>query len=312
VKSVYYFQTDYISDIPENWYYFATKTEFNTHSEWIYRSNFLECKEFNAKIRIYDLANGRHIFDYSLYEGDTTDIWQMIYNKKGQLIKEIHSKDSKIDSSYFVYKKNILIGEYDFQNKKSTQYFYNSKKKLIRKETITVHEKTGDSLKSFKFYDKEGKIIKDSTYLKSYIISKSWKYDQYGRLILANSLLYKASKTSEFDSTQSETPYISYVSVNSTDDRNSRIEYEYNQKGQLIRMTNYFIDGKIRREYQYEYNEQNLVTKEIFRGNEEHHRADTKFEYIYDSYGNWILRYSFDVENSEYFSVEYRKIEYFE
>lgn len=227
----------------------------------------------------------------------------MIYNKKGQIIKEIHLKDSKKDSSYFVYKKKLLIGEHDYQKSFSVQYFYNSKKKLIRKETIRIKKDSGDTTKYFKFYDDNGRMVKDSTFSQSYISSKTWQFDKNGRLIVATSLLYKAPKTMTVDYRQSATPNISNVSVNSTDDRNSRIEYEYNQKGQLVRMTNYFIDGKIRKEYQYEYNDHNLVTREIFRGNEEHHHADTKFEYIYDSYGNWILRYSFDVENSEYSSV---------
>lgn len=314
VKAVYYVQTDFISVIPDNWEYLDTKTEFDERGKWIYRSNFLECKEFNTQMRIYDPTTGRRIFDIGLYEGDTTDSWQMIYNKKGQIIKQIHLKDSKKDSSYFVYKKKLLIGEYDYQKSFSVRYFYKSKKKLIRKETIRIKEDSGDTTKYFKFYDDNGKMVKDSTFSKSYISTKTWQYDKDGRLIVATSLLYKARKTMPVDYRQSATPNISYVSVNSTDDRNSRIEYEYeyNQKGQLVRMTNYFIDGNIRREYQYEYNEHNLVTREIFRGNEEHHHADTKFEYTYDSYGNWILRYSFDLENSEYFSVEYRKIEYFD
>lgn len=75
VKAVYYVQTDFISDIPDNWEYLVTKTEFDERGKWIYRSNFLECKEFNTKIRIYDPTNCRRIFDIGLYEGDTTDSW---------------------------------------------------------------------------------------------------------------------------------------------------------------------------------------------------------------------------------------------
>jgi hypothetical protein len=36
VKSVCYLQTNYISDLPEHWLYYATKTAFNEQGQWIY------------------------------------------------------------------------------------------------------------------------------------------------------------------------------------------------------------------------------------------------------------------------------------
>jgi hypothetical protein len=114
------------------------------------------------------------------------------------------------------------------------------------------------------------------------------------------------------DYRQSAKPNISYADVDSLDNRNNRIEYEYNAAGQLIRTSDFYLNGSIRHQYHYEYNEKGLVSVETFKGSEEHHHAKTKYEYVYDTYGNWILRYSFDLENPEYFSVEYRKIEYFD
>lgn len=312
VKAVYYGSTEYVTDITDYWRYFDTKTEFNRSGKWIYYTNFLDGKEFNTKIRIYDSSNGRHIFDFSLYEGDTTDIWQMIYNRKGRLIKEIHTKYSQKDSSYFVYKKKLLIGKYDYQKSYSLQYFYNSKKTLIRKETTRINNDSGDTTKYFKFYDDKGRLIKDSTFSKTYVFSESQQYDKNGRLVLKKSILYKAPSTKVINFRNDEKPRTYWVPIDSKDERNGIITFEYNALGQLVRTSNYFLDGKLRCEYFYEHNEKGLVSRETFKGSEEHHHSETKFEYVYDTHGNWILKYRFDIEELEYFTVEYRKIEYYD
>lgn len=109
VKAVYYGSTEYVTDVTDYWRYFDTKTVFNRIGNWIYYSNFLEGKEFSTKIRVYDASTGRHIYDHSIYEGDTIDSWQMIYNKKGQIIKEIHLKDSKKDSLISFTKRSCSL-----------------------------------------------------------------------------------------------------------------------------------------------------------------------------------------------------------
>ncbi len=291
VKSVNYKSILFFGDQEEDWWTENNIFEYNLNGFLIRHvlSVSIDGSWSNSIFRVFDKDELLCLEEYVVYENDTSSRYVFEYDSLRKTKKVILFSDGYHWSTF--------------------NYFYNDKG--LVKECFTVIQRNNDTIRNLYEYDEYGHKVKDSDLSSSCIVIKTWKYDLLGNIIEEKSELIKAPGTTivtiENDGTRSE----KRLDKNPDDDRNYQINYSYNSKNQVDHMVEKYLDGRIKNDIIYEYNQSGDVIAEyrLIFGEETEERYKRSIAYEYDSNGNWIKKNT--TSNVEVDREEKREIIYY-
>lgn len=181
-----------------------------------------------------------------------------------------------------------------------------------RLATITWYFPDGKNDVAFEtdeyFYDQKGYLIKTTFYSYSQDDAILWwneyEYDSAGNLIKKS--LYKQDGSlyawNEYEYDQNRLHKDTFYSAGGWVIAHDL--YEYNNDGQLLKLTNYDGDSEsIVAWYGYEYDDKGSVLK--MTSYDEDGSTNWWYEYQYDQYGNQITVYNYQNTSSHYLLYEY-------
>jgi ribosomal protein S8E len=251
------------------------------------QNTILEISYFNYKASNFDLFNAKNITELKekkFTKSFSKDIFENIdtknYTLNKKLITSRYYKGKYYESSSdYLYSKNYkTLKKRVYKDRKLDEvvaFKFDNKKRLI--EVITTFKKAGtQSIKRIEYDDKNKSI-------KKYAINSKgekkeflfFKTDNEGRVIS------KTKKGSSF------TPYDKHRNYNYTS--KTIISVSKNETKEGIKQT------ERQTESVYKYNDKGLIISD--KGNltksdytHEHHDI---YEYVYDEFGNWIIKFKF-------------------
>jgi len=251
------------------------------------QENSIDLKTENLKGNVLSFQNKTFILDKDSGDEALKYNEKYIFDKSGSIIsiENFGTQPTLISKDLFVYKNGRLV-------------------------TVTTYNSTGSTDKSTQYeYDDTGKIEAQK------------KMNSSGKLQYHTTYLY--NKAGQLAGQHKLIPSINYT---------MKENYAYNSKGQLLEKAKIARIGTTKETYAY--NEVGLMSKKseynamgelfsviAYQYNDYDDKIDLKkydatgslnyfekYEYVYDSKGNWIERTSF--EKGEKVSVEKRKITY--
>jgi len=210
------------------------------------------------------------------------------YDKVGRLTKkENYGDDATLDTKEIYTYKNNKISSVEIQGStgetnKVTHYKYNKKGLLILKDK--VNNKGETEHKTFLTYNNQGVLLLMKKNIPSinYTITESYVYNALNQIIVKE-------KKARIGATKEK--------------------YVYNDAGSILKKSEYNAVGELFSVINYEYNQHNdkiSLKKYDTDGNLTYYE---KYEFRYDSKGNWIEKISF--EKGEKVSEEIREFTYY-
>lgn len=218
------------------------------------------------------------------------------FNKEGNLLMFNHIDDSKI--------MDKTIYEYDDRN---------------NKRYIIYYPENGNNDTVVSILDKNGVLLE--RIMKTSLTGKSkYKYI-YNDLERTYSKMYISSNENGNDSTflvetffldNNWNIYESYK-FNGENKVLERINYEFDDKGNLIKYETYDKDQLLTKATKYKYNDKHDIIEETFIIYQNDYESIDKhtFKYKYDSNGNWIKRTRYNIDGT-FSDIIKRKIEYYD
>lgn len=257
--------------------------QFDKHGNRVFYETFLLNSEGGKSTYIYD-SNNQLIQEKYEDKGaaKTVIVHKYTYNDKKQLVKE----EKESDSEMFQKTKDLKLYEYDANGN------------LIKK---TEEGHFNNEVKTYT-YDKNNKLIKEGSSKLKPNEGTVYEYDNRGNKIKmgivpdnGGFMVYKYNNLNQLIEA------IGYKGKNKSDDRTT---YKYNEEGRITEEKHYNLYGyddveRLTSITTWEYDQyQNITKEEKYLGGGTH-ISHAHYSYIYDSYGNWTQKKSFDNPHSK-------------
>lgn len=205
-------------------------------------------------------------------DGSVMSVYYTVYDDHDNMIAIIDER--KYYYAYEYDKNGNIVKKYESITNSVTEYEYNEDGLAVK---MRYTNNDGGTLDEFYEYDEHGTLIKTTHYVEvledTTVTSVKPEYDAHGLLVR-------------------KTDIGSNGSAYSTD------EYEYNDKGEVIRETNYSADTKTERVYTYD-ERGNTLSENIKRVNDTDGTVtvEERTEYEYNSDNKVTSVRSFDIKN---------------
>lgn len=206
----------------------------------------------------------------------------IVYGTNGMIEKTLHidkNRNKITDVDYYFYNKNKTIKEiyndvvYNLTSKEYNELIQKNKSNTEFRPQICHY-----------YYDRKGRLIQQDT--KGGIDSIRFKYNTSGKLIEIIGEGRDAIDDSAVMKYNGNGALIE-KSVYQLYRKSNYYIQKYNSDNKVIEEVHY-MDGEFAYKFLYTYNDKDLLEERILINNSG--EGSTRYEYIYDDYGNWIKK----------------------